>query len=300
MFDDQDAEKREQDRLLRTMNKAGSRPKSASFAPQPNRASWNVNLNPGVRYNHAAAGGSSIGRKNDQAEAIRALRDQILLEEAKQESTTPRGGVEAPSPRDPPTTHSPTHAPREHIPRSESLEDQAELSAAGAFNESREMARINRWTRGSSTDKSGGGGGVSGGASVGGVYEKPIPAVLMRAGAIEDSLKEETAAAPSMRENEEYTQGVSKFTLSVTIAAKAVRAQNGEALAKSCYAAVTLAKTLASLAKDDEQISSWARALEGTTNMLRGRVDSGSTGHEFYSEISNALGHLYLAVVALS
>lgn len=286
MSEDNEAEKREQERLLRTMNKVGTRPKSTSFAPQTQsqRASWNVNVTPGIRANHGATGGS-IGRKNDQAEQIRALRDQILQEEARQqqEATTPRGSVE-PSPRE------------NYIPRSASIEDQAELSAAGAFNESREMARINRWTRGTGADKS----VPSGGGAAGGVYEKPIPAVLMRAGQIEESLKEEATSVPTMKENEQYTQGLVKFTNSVTIASKAIRQQSGDALAKSCYAAVTLAKTLAGLAGDDEQILSWARALEGTTNMLRGRVDSGSTGHEFYSEISNSLGQLYLAVVSLS
>jgi len=185
--------------------------------------------------------------------------------------------------------------------KEQSLEDQAELSAFSAFNEQREMDRINKWTRtkglsskseadySSKTKES--------------VYEKPIPAVLMRQFAIEEELKaQKHPEEPEnpLRESVEFNQESAKLINNITIAAKALRQHNGEALSRGCYSVVLAAKKVAGLVNDDTDVISWAKALEGTSNMLRGRLDGGGTGHEYFNEISNSLGQLYLSVVSLS
>jgi len=279
---EEDTEKREQERLLRTMNKVGFRGRSASNAPGAAAAarpvSWNVNIT------GRAAGGSL--KKNEQAEALRALQEQIKQEEKNAVAAGTTVEVKASS---------------EPSPRPEaSLEDQAELNAISAFNEQRELERISKWTktRGALSSKSEATYGAKESS-----HERPIPAVLMRQFAIEDALKEENnkeESSPALRESQESNQEIVKLTASITITAKALRQSNGEVLARGCHSVVLGAKKLAGLASDDEYLLSWARALEGTSNMLRGRLDGGGDGHEYFNEISNQLGQLYLSAVSLS
>jgi len=112
--------------------------------------------------------------------------------------------------------------------------------------------------------------------------------------------EEQDAAQQSKIQNlAQYQEGIVKFTNNVTVAAKALKQRNSEALVRGCWAVVLSAKTLALLAGDDADVLSWTKALEGTTNMIRTRVDSGGSGQEHYNELSNSLGQLYLCVVSL-
>jgi len=263
-----DAEKREQERLMRTMNKVGARGRNSSSA-RP--VSWNVNIT------GRAATGSL--KKNEQAEALRLLQDQIKFEEVTGSSAEP-------------PLVSPTAKP---VTPDESPRAPEEAADPNAFHERRELDRIAKWTKGLGADE---GPAKKAPSSV----ERPTPAVLLRQFAVEESIKaEEThGGGGGHAHHAEYVQGVTALHTDITLAAKALRQQNGEALARSCIAVVLKTKTLAGLVDDDTQILGWAKALEGTANMLRTRLDSGGDGHEYLNELQSSLGQLYISVLSLS
>jgi len=298
-----DTEKKEQERLLRAMNKAGPRKSTAGAASPARPVSWNVHLS-------GRAVGGAAGKK-EQDDAMRVLQDQIKKEEALKVAMTNAAQAEQPFQRKtPPTT------PTEAIAVPHNLEDQAEINAFNAFNEQRELERINKWTRGGGKDTE-----VKKTETH---YEKPVPAVLMRqfdveasahanvklssSGEIKERAKEQVRESEKehLKEQEhakeysaEYHQGVLKFSSNITLAAKALKQENSDALVTACFSVVVSAKLLAELVRDETEITSWAKALEGTTNMLRTMIDSGRSGREHYNEIANSLGQLYLTVVSL-
>jgi len=301
---DEDPTKKEEDRILRSMTKAGSRrPGVAGGNARP--VSWNVHLS-------GRSVGSNVTRKAEQEEVLRALHDQIKQDEVFKVAAANEATAEQPHNKSPTP---PVASPRTEIaspPLNLSLEDQAELSAANAFNEQRELERINKWTRG-------GGKPDPAAKKVAQTYEKPIPAVLLRQVDVEAQqhhhvhaqekppAEEKTEISnghthtnPAPQVHPDYPEGIANITKSVTIAAKALRQRNSEALVKASLSVVVSAKTLAVLVGEDAEVHSWAKALEAITNQLRTRIDSGGSGHEYYNEISNALGQLYLNLVSLS
>jgi len=286
MGDDIDPTKKEQERLMRAMNKG--RRGGGNARP----VSWNVHLT-----GRAVTGAAS---KSEQEEALRLLQEQVKEEghasPALSVAATNAASAEQPFHKKP----SPAVSPRNEILSPPlNLEDQAELNAFNAFNEQRELERINKWT------KVGGKSEPTKKPEV--QFEKPIPAVLMRQFDVEahathtEPKKEEEhiAQQDKIHDLAQYQEGIVKFTNNVTVAAKALRQRNSEALVRSCWAVVLSAKTLALLANDDADVISWTKALEGTTNLIRTRVDSGGNGQEHYNELSNLLGQLYLSVVSL-
>lgn len=346
-MDASDHAKKEQDRILRTMTKARSTRGGAITGPSARPVSWNVQLS-----------GRSVGdqatRKAGQEEALKALQEQIKQEEKANDALKLAASHEAsadqPYQKPQPVTSQPViHQPVSPVtsPKASvgspplSLEEQAELNTAAAFNEQRELERLNKWTRG---------GGKDAPKKSIPAYERPTPAVLLRqfdtetpahqqanaqhqaAGyqqasvyqAPPDKATPEKASdgsppaqspepspqpspqitsqpvAPIKVVHPDYTEGVSNITKSFTIAAKALKQRNSEALVKANQGVVIAAKTLAALSDDDPDVISWAKALEAITNQLRTRVDGGGTGHEYYNEISNALGQLFLNIIALS
>lgn len=111
-----------------------------------------------------------------------------------------------------------------------------------------------------------------------------------------------TPAAPAFPQPEKqvHLDGIVQVTNNVTVAAKALRQKNSEALVNAIFSIVLSAKTLAVLLDDDPDVVSWTKALEVLHNQLRTNVDGGKSGHELYSEISTAVGQLYLSVIAHS
>jgi hypothetical protein len=287
---DDEITKKEADRLARIMNKGSTRKTAASARP----VSWNVHLT-----GRAVTGQAS---KSEQEDALRLLQKQIEHEEhhtspALSVAVTNAATAEQPHDKKSPVVHtSPRVEIKSPLP---TLEDQAELNAFNAFNEQRELERINKWTRG--------GGKSEPVVKKDSHFEKPIPAVLMRQFETEVKIEpkkeevqeKEAAEINKIHDLVQYHDGVSKFSANVTIAAKALRQKNSEALVKACWAVILSAKTLALLAGDDADIISYTKALEGATNLLRGRTDGGGDGHEHYSEVSNLLGQLYLSIVSL-
>jgi hypothetical protein len=310
---DDDSFKKEQDRLLRTMTK-GVSVRRGSTGARP--TSWNVHLT-----GRAVTGAAS---KNEQTEALRLLQEQIRDQDNNQAlSIAASNASHAEQPHTKKAVSTPA-SPRTTAPAAPlNLEDQAELSAFNAFNEQRELERINKWTRG-------GGGKVEPVTPAKKEFERPIPAVLIRQfdndttehHKVQDqkriSPREQTgvvspkAASPSTTTRAsptstsrpatnggEYNEGVHKFSNNVTIAAKALRQRNNEALIKASWAVVLSAKTLSLLADNDAEITSNTKTLEGATSQLKSRVDSGTVGDDAYTELSSALGQLYVSVVSL-
>jgi hypothetical protein len=306
---DEDGFKKEQDRLLRTMTK-GASVRRGSTGARP--TSWNVHLT-----GRAVTGAAS---KNEQTEALRLLQEQLRDQDNQALSIAASNANNAEQPHTKKAVSVPV-SPRATTPAAPlNLEDQAELSAFNAFNEQRELERINKWTRG--------GGGKVDPVAPKKEFERPIPAVLIRQ-FDNDTAEHHKAQEPkriSPREqgvvspksaspitatrnsptttsrpttNGEYNEGVHKFSNNVTIAAKALRQRNNEALIKACWAVVLSAKTLSLLADNDAEITSNTKALEGATSQLKTRVDSGTAGDESYTELSSALGQLYVSVVSL-
>lgn len=290
---DDDITKKEQDRLMRIMSKGSAR-KTAAGGARP--VSWNVHLS-----GRAVTGQAS---KSEQDDALRVLQDQIKKEESHSTPSSPALSVavinaataDQPHDRKPTAVVSPRVEIKSPPP---SLEEQAELNAFNAFNEQRELERINKWTRG--------GGKSEPTVKKDTQFERPVPAVLMRQFETEVKIEpkkeeqhhEEDTEKNKVQDLAQYHEGVAKFTNNVTVAAKALRQKNSEALVKSCWAVIMSAKTLALLAEDDADIISYTKALEGATNLLRGRTDSGGSGQEQHSELSNLLGQLYISVVSL-
>lgn len=304
-----DTAEKEAERLARIMNKGSVRRTANSARP----VSWNVHLT-----GRAVTGAAS---KSEQDEALRLLQEQLKstdISPALSIAASHEAKAEQPYHNKPPST---VVSPREEIQSPPlNLEDQAELNAFNAFNEQRELERINKWTRG-------GGKGDGAPKSPHANFEKPIPAVLIRQFEPEEPKKATVAPsqpqvrAPSpaavvvedkyngshhdkghdAKEQEkvqdltQYHDGVVKFSNNVTVAAKAIRQKNNEALVKACWAVVLSAKTLALFANDDPEIISWTKALEAATTQVR----TAGSGSEHYYELSTALGHLYLSVISL-
>jgi len=288
---------------MRIMTKGSGRRGGAGGASAARPVSWNVHLT-----GRSVTGAAS---KSEQDDALRHLQEQIKKEDTASPAfavaVTNAATAEQPHDRKPIAPSPEIESKRVEIksPRADtalSLEDQAEMSAFNAFNEQRELERINKWTRG-------GGKPEPTQKKADTHFEKPIPAVLMRQFETEVKLEpkkeepqpeQEVVEKNKVQDLAEYHDGVAKFTNHITVAAKALRQHNSEALVKASWAVILSAKSLAGLAGDDSDIISWTKALEGQTNQLRTRMDSGSSGHEHYSELSNMIGQLYLSVVSLS
>jgi len=259
----------EEERLLKTISKVGVR-----NAKRP------VSLN-----------------SNQMAAETKGLQEQLKVNQIRAPAPSPtnrsptftsptftgptsRPPIPSPGPDRPPI-RSPAFDP---APRT--LEGEAELSAVAAFNEQRELERLTKWTRVKSTeniDKKN--------------YERPPPAVLLRQHEIEESIKRGEAGEHLRKEHEisESHDVLQNFRHCVTVAAKALKQRNSEAVVTACTAVI---KAFVSLDSEDNQAISWSKILQSATDELRTRINVGSSGQEHYNEISNSLGQLYINVVA--
>jgi len=303
---EEDPTKKEEERLMRSMNKAGGRKTGLPVGSNARPVSWNVHLS------GRSVGGNTVTRKAEQDEAIKILHDQIKQDGVFKLAASNESTAEQPYKQ---PQRAPTSPKADIASPPLSLEDEAELNAFNAFNEQRELERINKWTRGT-----GGKPDPNAPKKAEPTFERPVPAVLLRQfdgeahphpHPHEKPLLSPTngvaPAAPVFPPHHQHEQvhpdfpvGVVHITNNVTVAAKALRQRNSEALVKASISVVVSAKTLAALVGEDPDVTSWAKILEAATSQLRARIDSGGDGHEFYNQISDALAHLYLSVVALS
>jgi len=288
--------------------------------------SWNVNAPPTLSK------GSSTNTsrvKNEQAEALRILQEQIRHEEQqKQQQQQPPQPQSQSQPQPqapqqpqqyyPQVQHQPQLQQRVQLGSPEPVNEDEEKrlkDEIGLFQERRmrqEEDRLSKWTHGVGRQAV----PVSKRLEAKSPEDKPTPSVLLRlvdhqphgVNPVNHHHHSETPTPaehhepvpePEVAKSEELKQAISRFTEHATAAAKALKHhRGGEALAKSCFTTISMAKSVATMTNDDD-IFGWARALEGSTNMLRTRLDSGATGQEYFTEISNALGQLILSVIAL-
>jgi len=288
--------KKEEERLNKTIAKVGS-------VRSRNRAvSWNVNVPAGLGKNASTASRGKI----EQAEAVKSLQDHIRHEDSIRIQPPPH--LQHPSaPAHPAVTREFTIG----SPENKEDEEKHAKDEIGQYNDRRnrqEEDRLSKWTTGSGrpTNPS-----IKKFDHNKTTNDKPTPSVLLRLvdhqphgvnpphASHEPEAHEVEQEAVVIPKSEELLEAIARFAEHATAAAKALKYhKGGETLAKSCSTTISIAKSVATMTNDDD-IFGWARALEGSTNMLRTRLDSGATGQEYLTEISNALGQLYLSVIAL-
>jgi len=255
---------------MKTMNKVGSIGRSGAGAGKARPTSWSVN-----------AGVSA--KKNEQAQALRELQAQIEKDEqAKQPVVVNKPPSRESSQADLQATPWDPHAAETHVGRIKAEED-----------------RLNRWMKKTGqkidydeSDATQDGASISASPSVlsAGSSQQSTPSVSPR---IKDAEPEHVA-------NPTVVASLPKFQELVTSAARHIHRDNATGLVSDLFALVTLAKHIADHLPEDSSVISYARALQGAANLLRTKTDSGNRTVANKTEISDALGNLYLNVLGYS
>jgi len=263
MFTQEENESREEQRLMKTMNKTGSIGRGA-VGGKTRPTSWSVNN----------AGAAPPAKKNEQAQALRELQAQIEKDELAK-APVPEVVNRQTQQSDAATPWDP-NAAETHSSRIRAEED-----------------RLNRWMKktGAKIEPDE---GVSAGAEVslqssGSIQEYKPPAASPRG-----------ASEPEHPPHPAVLAVLQQFQDLVTVSARLIRADNAPALVSELFNIVVIAKQVGEQLPEDSQVISYARALQGAANSLRTKTDSGIKHVANKTEISDALGNLYLQLVAYS
>jgi len=128
------------------------------------------------------------------------------------------------------------------------------------------------------------------------------PAVNVRSSGSQQSTPAESPRVEHVEPtpNPAIVSAIPKLQELVTAAAKLINHNNAQALIPQLFAIVSLAKNVSEQLPVENDVISYARALQGATNTLRTRTDGGSKIVFNKTEITDALGNLYINIVGLS
>jgi len=271
MFTAEENESREEQRLMKTMNKTGSIGRGA-VGGKSRPTSWSVNA--------TGAPAAAPAKKNEQAQALRELQAQIEKEEAAAKAAAaPEVVNRQPQASDAATPWDP-NAAETHSGRIKAEEE-----------------RLNRWMKKT-------GAKIEYDDSASAAATTVVPPVSVLSASAGSSQQSTPAASPRGEPEHVPHQAVvsvlHKFQELVTVAARHIRANNAPALVPELFAIVVIAKQVGEQLPEDSEVISYARALQGAANSLRTKTDSGIKNVVNKTEISDALGNLYLHLVAFS
>jgi hypothetical protein len=259
-----EASKREEDRINRTLNNIGRR-----GAPRP--VSWNVPQTAGL---NTAGGVGSIGRHSNVS-AIKSIQEQIREEERRQQA------LQAQQQQHQQQQQQPHHDQPQQTPTPQytggSVLGDVEDDAAKERRMKLEEERLERWMkRGDSR----------------------FDEISSRGRSISiDSASDHLRAASSAFSTSKLTDLAMKFQDQVYQASKALRAKKPDDVVKHSFQAAITAKAIAELLSDDQEILSFARALEAGIAPMRTSVDSGGDAQQYFAEVAGYLGQLFISTI---
>lgn len=269
-----DSSKREEDRINRTLNNIGRR------GPRP--TSWNVAQAPSL-----SGPVGSIGR-NTNAAAVKSIQEQIREEERRQHALQAQHFSHSPQPFSPqPSSPSP---PPQAVPQSVSPTPAFNGgSALGDTEDDRKMKleeeRLERWMKKGDSRFEENRGGFD---------------PRQRSISVDSSFAADQVAAASDAFATTKLHGLAvKFQDQVYQASKALRHKKSEDVVKHSFNAAITAKAIAETLSDDEDIYSYARALEAGVSTMRTSVDSGGDGLQYYNEVAGYLGQLFISTIGV-
>lgn len=289
-----EASKKEEERLNRTLNNIGRR---GAGAPASRPTTWHVSQPTGLK---GGARGGSIG-KNSGIAGLQALQDQIREEERRQEEEKRLAQQAAqhvhpghPQYVAPPPQSGPSPPPQvshsssigSSVVQSNLLGEELTPDAEKERKMRQEEERLERWMRkgGSrfeTTDRT----------------EKRRSVESIFNSSTSPEPQQQYRSTPSPASSASLSSLSAKFQESIVQASKALRQRRSEDLVKQCFTTVTTAKAIAEALSDDSEISSFAKALEAGASLLRTNLDSGGDGQKHYQEISSYLGQLYISTI---
>jgi len=263
MFSEDEALKREEERISRTLLNAGRR---ASFTPTKTANTWTV----------SGTSSPTLGNR----EGLKALQEQIKEEDRKQQNAngyplpnrSPSPGlISSPSPSPTPSTA----AASSEIRAPQSLFGDSDKDTKDKKNRQEEdrLERIMRRGNLEERDRR---------RSVDGVNPEMAAALARRGTPSPNS----ASLGPRFQEQ-------------VVSAAKALRSKKAEELVKLSYAVAATAKYIAEGVVEGTDILNYSKALEAGANSLRTNLDAGGDGSQYLYEMSGYLGQIYIATIAV-
>lgn len=266
MYSDDEALKREEERISRTLFNAGRR---ASLTPSKTNT-WTV----------SGASSPSLGNRD----GLKVLQEQIKEDDRKQQNGN---GYPLPSRSPSPgPIPSPSSIPSPS-PTPNTITASAEIRAQSIFGDAdkdtkdkknrQEEDRLERiMRRGTFEDRD-------------------------RRRSIDGNVNPEMAAALARRGTPSPNSASlgPRFQEQITSAAKALRNKKPEELVKLSFAVAATAKYIAEGVLEGIDILNYSRALEAGANSLRTNLDAGGDGSQYFYEISGYLGQIYIATIAV-
>jgi len=259
-----EATKREEDRINRTLNNIGKR------TTRP--VSWNVAATPGL---NGTVG--SIGRNTNSA-AIKTIQEQIREEERRQQALQQQQQQQQQPPQQ--GQQQQQVAPSRQYTPSPTL-GEAEDDSEKDRKMRQEEERLERWMKkgDSRFDENRGG--------------DP----RKRAISMDSAADHMSAASTALSTTSKLTDLAVKFQDQVYQASKALRQKKSEDVVKYSFNAAITAKAIAETLEDDQEIFGNARALEAGVSTMRTSVDSGGDGQQCYAEVTGYLGQLFISTI---